>query len=60
VVAAVVSPYFFGELYYTSELRQRGYDGINCYLPHDGVNANSVTGLRCIGTTWGMQALASR
>jgi phage terminase large subunit len=32
--------------YYTSELRQRGYEGINCYLPHDGVNANSVTGLR--------------
>jgi phage terminase large subunit len=32
--------------YYTNELRQRGYEGINCNLPHDGVDANSVTGLR--------------
>ena len=33
--------------YYTNELRQRGYQKAICYLPHDGVNANSITGLRC-------------
>jgi phage terminase large subunit len=32
--------------YYTSELRRRGYDRCECYLPHDGVNSNVVTGLR--------------
>jgi phage terminase large subunit len=32
--------------YYTNELRQRGYQKAICYLPHDGVNANSITGLR--------------
>jgi len=32
--------------YYTSELRARGYDRCECYLPHDGVNSNVVTGLR--------------
>ena len=32
--------------YYTNELRQRGYQKAMCYLPHDGVNANSITGLR--------------
>lgn len=32
--------------YYTSELRKRGYGSATCYLPHDGVNANSVTGKR--------------
>jgi phage terminase large subunit len=32
--------------YYTNELRARGYQKATCYLPHDGMNANSVTGLR--------------
>jgi phage terminase large subunit len=32
--------------YYTNELRHRGYSRSMCYLPHDGMNANSVTGLR--------------
>jgi hypothetical protein len=32
--------------YYTNELRHRGYDKAICHLPHDGVNANVVTGLR--------------
>ena len=32
--------------YYTNELRHRGYQKAVCYLPHDGVNANVVTGLR--------------
>jgi phage terminase large subunit len=32
--------------YYTSQLRNRGYDRCECYLPHDGVNSNAVTGLR--------------
>lgn len=32
--------------YYTNELRARGYQKALCYLPHDGVNANVVTGLR--------------
>src|SRR5262249_23270122 len=32
--------------YYTNELRHRGYSRSMCYLPHDGVAANSVTGLR--------------
>jgi phage terminase large subunit len=32
--------------YYTNELRHRGYQRAMCYLPHDGVNANVVTGLR--------------
>jgi phage terminase large subunit len=29
-----------------NELRLRGYEGIACTLPHDGVNANIVTGKR--------------
>jgi phage terminase large subunit len=32
--------------YYTSELRARGYHDVECVLPHDGVNANNVTGKR--------------
>jgi phage terminase large subunit len=32
--------------YYTSELRKRGYGSAECFLPHDGVNANSITGKR--------------
>ena len=32
--------------YYTNELRSRGYQKAICHLPHDGVNANVVTGLR--------------
>ena len=32
--------------YYTNELRERGYEKALCYLPHDGVNTNAVTGLR--------------
>jgi phage terminase large subunit len=32
--------------YYTNELRARGYEKANCVLPHDGMNANSVTGLK--------------
>jgi phage terminase large subunit len=32
--------------YYTNELRHRGYSRSMCYLPHDGMNVNSVTGLR--------------
>src|SRR5512143_652015 len=32
--------------YYTNELRHRGYEKAICVLPHDGVNTNSITGLR--------------
>jgi phage terminase large subunit len=32
--------------YYTNELRARGYEKAACYLPHDGMNTNAVTGLR--------------
>jgi phage terminase large subunit len=32
--------------YYVNELRSRGYSHAICHLPHDGVNANSVTGKR--------------
>jgi phage terminase large subunit len=32
--------------YIVNELRSRGYDGIKCVLPHDGVNANVITGKR--------------
>ena len=32
--------------YYVNELRQRGHDKAICYLPHDGVNANAITGKR--------------
>jgi phage terminase large subunit len=32
--------------YYVNELRARGWEKAVCYLPHDGVNANSVTGKR--------------
>jgi phage terminase large subunit len=31
--------------YYTNELRARGYEKSLCFLPHDGVNTNAVTGL---------------
>jgi phage terminase large subunit len=31
--------------YYTNELRSRGYSKALCYLPHDGVNTNAITGL---------------
>ena len=30
--------------YYVNELRSKGYDKAICYLPHDGVNENNVTG----------------
>jgi phage terminase large subunit len=32
--------------YIVNELRSRGYDGIACTLPHDGVNMNVITGKR--------------
>ena len=32
--------------HYVNELRSRGYDKAVCVLPHDGVNANSITGKR--------------
>lgn len=32
--------------YYTNELHHRGYKKAICYLPHDGVNASVITGLR--------------
>ena len=32
--------------YYVSALRQRGWEKAVCYLPHDGVNANAITGKR--------------
>jgi phage terminase large subunit len=32
--------------YYTNELRKKGYQNAMCYLPHDGVNANVITGKR--------------
>ena len=32
--------------YYTNELHHRGYAKVICYLPHDGVHTNNVTGLR--------------
>jgi phage terminase large subunit len=32
--------------YYVSELRVRGWDEAYCYLPHDGINQNSITGKR--------------
>jgi phage terminase large subunit len=32
--------------YYTNELRERSYHKALCFLPHDGVNTNSITGLR--------------
>lgn len=32
--------------YYAQELRKRGHGDAEVYLPHDGVNANSVTGKR--------------
>lgn len=32
--------------YYVNELRERGYGNAICYLPHDGVNSNAVTGKR--------------
>lgn len=32
--------------YYVNELRRRKYQNAVCYLPHDGVNENNVTGKR--------------
>jgi phage terminase large subunit len=32
--------------YYVNELRARGYERATCYLPHDGINTNNITGLR--------------
>lgn len=32
--------------YYVNELRSRGFDSAVCYLPHDGVNENNITGKR--------------
>ena len=32
--------------YYVDELRRRQYGRAICYLPHDGVNANAITGKR--------------
>jgi len=32
--------------YYVNLLRERGYEKAICYLPHDGVNANNITGKR--------------
>jgi phage terminase large subunit len=32
--------------YYVSELRRRGYRDAVCVLPHDGINANNITGKR--------------
>ena len=32
--------------YYVNELRAKGYKAAVCHLPHDGVNANNVTGKR--------------
>lgn len=32
--------------YYVNELRNRGWGKANCFLPHDGVNENSITGLK--------------
>jgi phage terminase large subunit len=30
--------------HYVNELRKRGYENVLCVLPHDGINANAVTG----------------
>lgn len=32
--------------YYVNELRSKGYENAICTLPHDGVNANNITGKR--------------
>jgi phage terminase large subunit len=32
--------------YYAAELRKRGYEGAICFLPHDGVNRNPISGKR--------------
>jgi len=32
--------------YYMTELRKRGWQEAICYLPHDGVNENNITGKR--------------
>jgi phage terminase large subunit len=32
--------------YYVSELRRRGHGDALCVLPHDGINANNITGKR--------------
>jgi phage terminase large subunit len=34
--------------YYVNELRRKGYGGAICHFPHDGVNANNVTGKRYV------------
>lgn len=30
--------------YYVNELRSKGYAGVHCTIPHDGVNTNNITG----------------
>jgi phage terminase large subunit len=32
--------------YYVNEMRNRGWERALCYLPHDGVNENNITGKR--------------
>ncbi len=32
--------------YYVNELRAKGYKAADCYLPHDGINENNITGKR--------------
>lgn len=32
--------------YYVNLLREKGYQNATCYLPHDGVNENNITGKR--------------
>jgi phage terminase large subunit len=32
--------------HYVNELRARGYQRAICYLPHDGINENNITGKR--------------
>jgi phage terminase large subunit len=34
--------------YYVAEMRRRGYDHAKVVLPHDGVNANNITGKRYV------------
>lgn len=34
--------------YYLAELRSRGWGKAVCYLPHDGINENSITGRRYV------------
>jgi phage terminase large subunit len=32
--------------YYVDELRKRGHGRAHCWLPHDGINTNAITGHR--------------